>query len=156
VPEHSRLDSFVAHGVVDPVGADEIGTTAGRTSIGTYLLVPPGGASLDASWTAPYVAATGPDGVVTYRLVVQKQAGTLADAVHVSIAIPGGATLVDASPVLVSDGDRLTFDGHIWVDVILQVRYRLAGSSTAPPSTAPSSTAASSPAPAGASIVPSH
>jgi hypothetical protein len=141
---------------VDPVGADEIGTIAGRTSIGTYLLVSPAGASLDASWTAPYVAATGADGTVTYRLVVQKQPGTLADRVRISIATPGGATLVDASPVLVSTGDRLTFDGDLRTDVVLQLRYRLSGSSAAPSSTDPSWTAPSSPAPAGASIVASH
>jgi hypothetical protein len=127
VPERSRLESVSGGSTLTPVNSLESeGTEAGRDWFGVYLMVPPGQASLDWQWISPYVAIppTG-GGLATYSLVVQKQPGTEADPLSVTVQLPPGAQLVSASAGAQVNGDRVSWQTDLATDVVLQVQYRL-------------------------------
>ena len=74
--------------------------------IGAYLMVPPGSATLQYSWTSPYAADADETGGV-YRLTIQKQPGLLPGPLDLTIRVPEGFRITDASEGLtVSRRDR--------------------------------------------------
>ena len=74
VPDRSRVESVSGGSLVQLTAPALVAEEAGRTVIGTYLMVPPGQTDCAMSWTSPYAAdidETGGD----YRLTIQKQPG---------------------------------------------------------------------------------
>lgn len=126
VPERSRVES-VSAGTESPITAPaDIADEAGRMVIANYFRIAPGSARLGYRWTSPYPADIGDDDVVTYRLVVQKQPGLRPGPLRLRIAIPAGATILDASPGLRVTGESATVEMTFVRDVEVVVRYRLA------------------------------
>jgi hypothetical protein len=126
-PELSRLESVEGGSDRLPVrGADSVGVEGGRAVFGVYHIVPPGTAVVRMQWVAPYVVDD-PDsaGRRRYRLTLQKQPGTVADAVAIRILPPEEARIVAASDgITVSPaGDvaeistNLRTDLELWVDL---------------------------------------
>ena len=73
-PDGSRVESVSGGSLVRITGAGLVAEEAGRTVIGTYLMVPPGPTGLRYVWTSPYAADTDGTGG-RYRLTIQKQPG---------------------------------------------------------------------------------
>jgi hypothetical protein len=108
-PELSRLESVEGGSDRLPVrGADSVGVEGGRAVFGVYHIVPPGTAVVRMEWVAPYVVDD-PDaaGRRRYRLTLQKQPGTVADAMAIRILPPEDARIVGAA-----DGITVSADGN--------------------------------------------
>ena len=114
VPERSRVES-VSGGSTSPLSDPAVvEDEAGRTAIGTYLRVPPGRTSLTYTWTSPYAADADETGG-TYRLTIQKQPGLLPGPLALTIQVPAGFRITDASPGLTVTG--------AFKDIVLGLRY---------------------------------
>ena len=107
------------------VGAEAIETEYGYTTFGRYFPVLPGtSASLDVSYeTSGVVAADG--NLRTYRLYVQKEAGTEATPLTLDLKLPEGARveslLLDGTPY--KGGLKVQTD--LRTDRVIEVTYRL-------------------------------
>ena len=126
-PELSRLLSVEGGSDrLSVLGADSVGEEDGRSVFGVYQIVPPGTTVLRVSWVAPYVVDD-PDaaGQRRYRLTLQKQPGTVADAVAIRIVPPDDARIVAAGEgVTVAEGGgsaevstHLRTDLQLWVEL---------------------------------------
>ncbi len=122
VPDRSRVES-VSGGKLVPITAPAlVGSEAGRTVIGTYMMVPPGQAGLRYAWTSPYAADT--DGTKGhYRLTIQKQPGLLPGPLTLTIHVPDGFQITDASDDLVVDGRTATLTTTFDKDLVLDLSY---------------------------------
>jgi Protein of unknown function (DUF4012) len=127
VPERSRLVSVSGGSTVTPIDSLESqGSEAGRDWFGNYLMIPPGETTLDWQWIAPYVAIPPTSGgVATYNLVVQKQPGTDADPLTVSVQLPPGAQFISASDGAQVNGDVISWQTDLQTDVVVQVQYQV-------------------------------
>ena len=123
VPERSRVEG-VSGGSYAPLSDPAVvEDEAGRTAIGTYLRVPPGRTSLTYTWTSPYAADADQAGG-TYRLTIQKQPGLLPGPLAVTIKVPAGFHITDASPALTVRGDTATLAATTFdQDIVIAVRY---------------------------------
>ena len=125
-PDRSRLQS-VSGGSFSPItDAEEIGAVAGRTSFGNYLFLPPGTTNLAYSWISPYPVDTSADGG-TYSLLIQKQPGTVADPLTVTVTAPPGAVIVSATSGMVATGPTAVLHTTLAQDVRVVVEYRFDG-----------------------------
>lgn len=73
---------------------------SGKTELAGFI-APPGGRSTQVTFKYQLPAKTTnetDDGTWRYRLVIQKQPGTLEDQVTFTLTLPEGATLIEASP----------------------------------------------------------
>ena len=90
--------------------------------IGTYLMVPPGSASLRYVWTSPYAADT--DGTAgVYHLTIQKQPGLLPGPLTLTIHVPDGFRITAASDNISVDGATATLTTSFDRDVVLSLSY---------------------------------
>jgi len=123
VPERSRVEG-VSGGSYAPLSNPAVvEDEAGRTAIGTYLRVPPGRTGLTYTWTSPYAADADQAGG-TYRLTIQKQPGLLPGPLAVTIKVPTGFHITDASPALTVRGDTATLAATTFDrDIVIAVRY---------------------------------
>ena len=123
VPERSRVEG-VSGGSYAPLSDPAVvEDEAGRTAIGTYLRVPPGRTSLTYTWTSPYAADADQAGG-TYRLTIQKQPGLLPGPLAVTIKVPAGFHITDASPTLTVRGDTATLVATTFDrDIVVEVHY---------------------------------
>jgi hypothetical protein len=81
--------------------------------------------SLGFHYRLPNDLALSAGGQWTYALVVQKQAGTIADLVTVVVTLPAGSTLLAASPAPTSTSGRdIIFEGRLLTDLQVELRYR--------------------------------
>ena len=122
VPERSRVEGVSGGSyppLTDPAVVED---EAGRTAIGTYLKVPPGRTSLTYTWTSPYAADADETGG-TYRLTIQKQPGLLPGPLALTIRVPAGFRIADASPELTVRGDTATLATTFDRDIVVEVRY---------------------------------
>jgi hypothetical protein len=122
VPERSRVEGVSGGSyppLTDPAVVED---EAGRTAIGTYLRVPPGRTSLTYTWTSPYAADADETGG-TYRLTIQKQPGLLPGPLALTIRVPAGFRIADASPELTVRGDTATLATTFDRDIVVEVRY---------------------------------
>ena len=127
VPQRSRLVAASGGAYVPITDPETIESEAGRTAFGNYLMVPPGHAELVYRWISPYAASMEADGVTgLYRLTVQKQMGTIDDALFVTISLPPGARVLSSTPGLTVDGGTVTIATRLVADVQLEVMYTLA------------------------------
>jgi hypothetical protein len=104
----------------------EVHSSADYTEMAGFFVLA-GGQDLEATFSyslPPTVVQTGPSGVERYRLVIQKQPGTVGDAAQVRVHLPEGATFVASSAGgtfldeqgMVAFDLTLTTDQDIWVD----------------------------------------
>jgi hypothetical protein len=108
-------------------GVERVSSEAGRTVFGNYLMIRPGTADLTYRWRTPDVVTTEGDERV-YRLTIQKQPGMRSEAVRVQIALPEGASVVDATPGATRDGATLGYAFDLTQDRVIEVRFRVTGS----------------------------
>ncbi|HEX5368044.1 MAG TPA: hypothetical protein VFY10_01375, partial [Dehalococcoidia bacterium] len=107
------------------VGAEQIGGELGYKVFGRYFQVLPGKSSqLEVAYETPgVVQASGEEH--TYRLYIQKEAGTAAIPLSLTLALPAGAHL---DSVLL-DGERnptgLTINTDLRTDRTIEVTYQL-------------------------------
>jgi hypothetical protein len=125
VPDRSRIGTVSGGSYQALTAPADIGTEAGREVFANYLRVPPGTTHLDYTWVSPYAADSADDGTFTYRLTIQKQPGLRAGPLHLTILLPPGAVLVDASAGLTVRGGTVTLDTTFDRDLVLAIRYRL-------------------------------
>ena len=122
VPERSRVEE-VTGGTLAPVtGPAVVAEEAGRMVIGTYLKIPAGSTVLRYVWTSPYAADVEAGGGV-YRLTIQRQPGTLAGPIRVTIRVPDGARITAASPELTVDGATATLETELDKDIVIGLQY---------------------------------
>jgi hypothetical protein len=122
VPERSRAEA-VSGGTLSPVtNPAVVEDEAGRTAIGTYLMVPPGETSLRYVWTSPYAASADETGG-TYRLTIQAQPGVLPSPLSLTIRAPDGYRITAASPELAVTGATATLTTTFERDIVVGVQY---------------------------------
>lgn len=150
VPDGSTFLSLAGGSYGRLTGPEEISQEAGRSVFGSYLAIPPGSTSLVYRWTTAAATITQGEDFV-YRLTVQKQPGVADETLGLSIVVPEGARIVDASEGLEVKAGATTFVGRLTEDLKVTIRYRFdaplitpaPGSSATPgPSTAPSASGA--------------
>jgi hypothetical protein len=123
VPERSRIEGVSGGSYAPLMDPAVVEDEAGRTAIGTYLRVPPGRTSLTYTWTSPYAANADQAGG-TYQLTIQKQAGLLPGPLALTIRVPAGFHITDASPALTVRGDTATLSATTFdQDIVIAVRY---------------------------------
>ena len=83
-PSGSRVESVSGGSFVKLTAPASVAEEAGRTVIGTYLMVPPGTTTLRYVWTSPASPTPTRRGGV-YRLTIQKQPGLLPGPLTVRI-----------------------------------------------------------------------
>jgi hypothetical protein len=124
VPEGSRVETVSTSTAVPLTSLPDQENEAGRKFLASYFRIPPGSTSLTYVWTSPLAAVLGADGLVTYRLTIQKQPGVTIGPLTLRITVPAGATVIDASPGLSVAGDTVTLRTSYDHDVVVVVRYR--------------------------------
>lgn len=124
VPVRSRLEAVDAGTEAPITTAAEIADEAGRTVISNYFRIPPGDARLSYTWVSPYPAELGEDGVMTYRLTIQKQPGLRPGPLRLRIAVPAGAVIVGASPGLRVEAGSAAVETTFDRDLVVAIRYR--------------------------------
>lgn len=126
VPEAAELVDASGSGVLPVSGVEQVGTEAGRTFFGNYLMIRPGAADLTYRWRTPGVVLADGEAQV-YRLTIQKQPGMRAEAVTVRVTLPDGAQPVGAGDGATVSGSTLTWGFDLTEDRVIEVRYRGAG-----------------------------
>ncbi len=125
-PERSRVES-VSGGTFDILTAPAVvEVEAGRTVIGTYLMIPPGRGTLRYVWTSPYTADVDPT-ESRYHLTIQKQPGLLPGPLAVTVHAPSGARIVSASPGLEVKGNVASLTTSFDQDLEFDLGYVPAG-----------------------------
>jgi hypothetical protein len=100
-PARSGLEAVRVNG--REVGAEEVGLEAGKASFGRYLPLPRDAtASLEFTYEVPR-AVRRRDGTHEYRLLVQKQPGSVAMPLSIALSVPDGTSLRSVS----LDGEEL-------------------------------------------------
>ena len=99
-----------------------IGEEAGRTVIGAYVKVPAGSTTLRYQWTSPYAADAESDGG-GYRLAIQAQPGMLPGPLRLTIHVPDGTRITDASSELSVSGTTATLTATFDRDLVVGLRY---------------------------------
>jgi hypothetical protein len=127
-PERSRIESVSGGSFVKLTSPALVAEEAGRTVIGTYLMVPPGSARLRYVWTSPYASDADETGG-TYRLTIQKQPGLLPGPLTLTIRAPDGFRIVSASAGLQVSGGTASLTTTFSQDLELGLRYVAAGTS---------------------------
>ena len=114
------------HAALPVSGVERVGSEAGRTTFGNYLMIRPGTADLTYRWRTPDVVMSDGQEQV-YRLTMQKQPGMRNEPVKVRIALPERATLVEASEGAAVDGGTLEYAFDLMEDRVIEVRYQVTG-----------------------------
>ena len=121
-PERSRVESVSGGSLARLTAPAAVGEEAGRTVIGTYLMVPPGEASLRYVWTSPYAADADETGGL-YHLTIQKQPGLLPGPLTLTIRVPDGFRISASSEGLTVTGRTATLQTTFTQDITLGLRY---------------------------------
>ena len=121
-PDRSRVESVSGGKLVQITAPALVAAEAGRTVIGTYLMVPPGSASLRYVWTSPYAADADETGGL-YRLTIQKQPGLLPGPLSLTISVPDGFRITAASEGLTVRGATAMFATSFDRDIELSLSY---------------------------------
>lgn len=121
-PERSRVESVSGGSFARLTAPAVVGEEAGRTVIGTYLMVPPGMASLRYVWISPYAADADETGGL-YRLTIQKQPGLIPGPLTLTIRVPDGFRITTASEGLTVAGRTATLQTTFSQDIELGLHY---------------------------------
>lgn len=122
VPAESLFRNETWDSIAQPVAEID-----GLTTFANLMLVPQGGtAEFYVSYTLPPgILQTLMDGTTVYELRVQKQAGTRPEPVHIEIALPPDAKILETSPAGAHHaGNHITFDAVLESDTIFRIRFR--------------------------------
>ena len=122
MPEHSELQSVTTGNQVPLETSSVTEELAGRTVIGNYLRIPPGSTGLHYEWVSPDVAVTDEAGSL-YRLTIQKQPGLLPGPISLTIRVPDGLTITEASAGLTVSGQTATLETTFDRDITVDFRY---------------------------------
>ncbi len=122
VPQRSRVEAVSGGGSVPATGPAVVEDEAGRMAIGTYLMIPPGEASLTYTWTSPYAASVDETGG-SYRLTIQAQPGMVAGPLTLTIRAPDGDRITAASPGLTVSGATATMTVTFDQDIVVGLQY---------------------------------
>ncbi len=107
------------------VGPEQVGVELGRAAFGRFFTVAPGGRSeAQFVYQTPGVVRAEDDGMLHYRLHIQKQAGTNALPLQLNLALSNGAELVDVRIDGVSTGGSATVSTDLRTDRELDVSFR--------------------------------
>jgi hypothetical protein len=98
---------------------------AGLTTWDNFLLVPYGqSVSTNFQYLLPQITTMTDNNVNQYQLTIRKQAGTGSDSAKISVELPPGTTLVDATPKPSKiDEKTIFFDQILDTDKIITVTY---------------------------------
>jgi hypothetical protein len=118
-PVPPRVDHLTNDGAVDqkPPGLD---------AFGTLVVVPRGEqrvTGFEFALPSEMVTQVSP-GEWIYRLVVQKQPGTLAIPIHLQIQLPPGAQILSANPNGDQKGDLWRVELNMQTDLQIEIRFR--------------------------------
>ena len=121
-PLGSRIESVSGGSLVKLTAPALVAEEAGRTVIGTYLMVPPGLTDLRYVWSSPDVAdidETGGD----YNLTIQKQPGLRDGPLALTIHVPANFRIESATDDLQVSGRSATLTMPFDHDVKLGIRF---------------------------------
>jgi hypothetical protein len=122
-PGGSRVESVSGGSLAKLSAPASVAEEAGRTAIGTYLMVPPGRTALRYAWTSPGVAVVdGSSG--TYHLTIQKQPGLLPGPLTLSIQVPDGFQIRSTSPGFQVSEGMATMATSFDEDLEFQIDYQ--------------------------------
>jgi hypothetical protein len=122
IPSRSRIQSVSGGGVVPVTTPAVVETEAGRLAVGNYLRVRPGKASLRYAWITPAPPA-GSDTTGSYHLTIQYQPGVLPGPLSVTIQVPAGFRISNASTNLLVSGPTAMLTGTFDRDISVYVAY---------------------------------
>jgi hypothetical protein len=123
VPADSEIGDITGDSVLPISGVEYEEDIAGRHAFGNYLLIAPGEAWLEDTWTTPLVVEADGD-ASRYRLTIQKQPGQIAEPVTVRIELPAGARVLSTSDGMTVEDGAATWTGSLTQDQVLEVRFR--------------------------------
>ncbi|MFN8619341.1 MAG: DUF4012 domain-containing protein [Chloroflexota bacterium] len=123
VPLDSEIGDITGESVLPISGVEYEEDIAGRHAFGNYLLIAPGEAWLEETWTTPLVVETDGD-ASRYALTIQKQPGQIAEPMTVRIELPEGAQVLSTTEGMTVDGGAATWSGTLTQDLQLEVRFR--------------------------------
>jgi hypothetical protein len=107
-------------------GPDTVTAEKAKVAFGIFFVLPPGEQKdVSMAWQLP--AGLGQDIVEgrRYRLLVQKQSGAPAIPLQVTVALPPGSQLVDASPLPAAvEGDTVIFDLSLDTDQVIELVFQ--------------------------------
>ncbi|MBN1978303.1 MAG: DUF4012 domain-containing protein [Anaerolineae bacterium] len=121
---HPTPGEYLLRGESTDGQAATLGDEAGKTVFAQFFVVEYGQAlTTRFEYDLPQVVQTG-DGQHSYTLLIQKQGGTDATPVSVTVALPPNVTLLTATPPpKTTDANTLTFDLQLAADVLVEVTY---------------------------------
>ena len=124
---HAVAGRHLISGEASPAEVVSEPLEGGRSVLATFLLVPMG-AELETAFDLhlqPHVIRAAEGGATAYALTLQKQPGTSADRVHLTVSLPSEARLLasDPPPTGVS-GATVQFDLQLRTDMTVRLVYR--------------------------------
>ena len=125
IPAEQTLREIAVPARVDLLDGDGI---AGAQAFGTLVVIPQNKSvdtSFDFNLPASVLRQDAASGMWTYRLKIQKQPGTIAVPLIISLRLPDGAELIDPPAGFQKEGDAWVFTTSLRQDVILEVVFHV-------------------------------
>jgi len=122
LPAEATMDGIPLSARTDVLGNEGI---PGVDVFGSLVLIPRG-KSISTTFTLALPEAVlhqDASGVWTYRLTVQKQAGTQSVPLALRVRLPVGAKFISGSPSLVPVDDVYVYNTDLLRDVIMEIRF---------------------------------
>ncbi len=110
----------------DPLPPEVGPVEGGKNVFATFFVVPPGERrEMAFQYQLPSHIAEGKDSTSAYSLVVQKQPGTLAVPLHVTVSLPAGSEVLSTQPEASSlTGGEVEFQTDLLVDREFEIVFR--------------------------------
>ena len=107
-------------------GPDADQVEKGKAAFGLFFALPPGEQrEVDLSWQLPARVVQREGSAWRYHLLVQKQSGTPAIPLHVTVTVPPGASIVGTRPVPSSvQEETVAFDLSLALDQVIEVTFQ--------------------------------
>lgn len=107
-------------------GPDVDTVERGKVAFGLFFALPPGEQrEVGLSWQLPSGVVQQEAGESRYRLLVQKQSGTPAIPLQVTVTVPPGSSIVGTRPVPTSvQGETMIFDLSLTTDQFIEVAFQ--------------------------------
>ena len=98
----------------------------GLATFGNFMLLPRGAeGTVYFQYELPADVVVSEDGDTVYRLTIHKQPGTRHEPLYLTVSLPSGTELLEASPTPTQvDGDIFIFELSLASDMELTMRYR--------------------------------
>jgi hypothetical protein len=107
-------------------GPDADTMEKGKAAFGLFFALPPGEQrDVGMSWQLPTGVVQQEADESRYRLLVQKQSGTPAIPIRITVTMPPGSIIVGTRPVPTSvQAETVIFDLHLTTDQFIEVTFR--------------------------------